>query len=50
MMIVGGKQHRYSGTIPLTMSPWVSANLGSVFPELGQMSKSAMQRERVAVA
>jgi monoamine oxidase len=40
MMIVDGKQHRYSGTIPLTMSPWVSANLGAVFLELGQMSKS----------
>ena len=40
MMVVDGKQHRYSGTIPLSMSPWVVANLGAVFLELGQMSKS----------
>ena len=40
MMVVGGKQYRYSGTIPLTMSPWAVANLGAVFLELGQMCKS----------
>jgi monoamine oxidase len=40
MMIVDGKQHRYSGTIPWSLSPWASANLGAVFLELGQMSKS----------
>jgi monoamine oxidase len=40
MMIVDGKQHRYTGTIPLSMSPWVVANLGAVFLELGQMCKS----------
>src|SRR3954465_1444601 len=40
MMVVDGKQHRYSGTIPLSMSPWAVANLGAVFLELGQMSKS----------
>jgi monoamine oxidase len=28
MMIVDGKKHRYSGTIPWTMSPWAVANLG----------------------
>ena len=40
MMVVDGKQHRYKGTIPLTMSPWAVANLGAVFLELGQMCKS----------
>jgi monoamine oxidase len=40
MMVVDGKQHRYSGTIPLSMSPWVVANLGAVFLELGQMCKT----------
>ena len=40
MMVVDGKQYRYRGTIPLSMSPWVVANLGAVFLELGQMCKT----------
>ncbi|MEU4341541.1 flavin monoamine oxidase family protein [Nocardia sp. NPDC023852] len=40
MMVVDGKQHRYTGTIPWTMSPWAAMNLGAVFLELGQMCKS----------
>ena len=40
MMVVDGKQYRYKGTIPLTMSPWAAVNLGAVFLELGQMCKS----------
>ena len=40
MMVVDGKQTRYSGTVPLTMSPWAVANMGAVFLELGQMCKS----------
>jgi monoamine oxidase len=40
MMVVDGKQHRYTGTVPLNMSPWVVANLGAVFLEMGQMCKS----------
>jgi monoamine oxidase len=40
MMVVDGKQHRYTGTIPLTMSPWAVANMGAVFLEMGQMCKS----------
>ncbi|MFD8247706.1 flavin monoamine oxidase family protein [Nocardia sp. NPDC059691] len=40
MMVVDGKQHRYTGTIPWTMSPWASMNLGAVFLELGHMCKS----------
>ncbi|MFC7446898.1 flavin monoamine oxidase family protein [Rhodococcus daqingensis] len=40
MMVVDGKQYRYEGTIPLAMSPWVTANLGAVFLELGSMCKT----------
>ena len=40
MMVVDGKQHRYRGTIPLTMNPWVVTNLGAAFYELGRMCKS----------
>ncbi|SOJ55991.1 Putative flavin-containing monoamine oxidase AofH [Mycobacterium simulans] len=40
MMVVDGKQYRYEGTIPWTMSPWASLNLGAGFLELGQMCKS----------
>src|ERR1700747_3711944 len=37
MMVVDGKQYRYKGTIPLTLSPWAVVNLGAVFLELRQM-------------
>ena len=40
MMVVDGKQHRYGGMIPWTMSPWASLNLGAAMFELGQMCKS----------
>ncbi|MGY2028333.1 flavin monoamine oxidase family protein [Nocardia gipuzkoensis] len=40
MMVLDGKQHRYTGTIPWTMSPWAAMNLGAVFLELGHMCKS----------
>lgn len=40
MMCLGGRSYRYRGTIPLSMSPWVVANLGGVFLELSQMCKS----------
>ncbi|WP_249643723.1 flavin monoamine oxidase family protein [Nocardia sputi] len=40
LMVVDGKQHRYTGTIPWTMSPWAAMNLGAVFLELGHMCKS----------
>lgn len=40
MMFVGGKKYRYKGTIPLSMSPWAVANIGTVFLELTQMCKS----------
>lgn len=40
MIVVDGKQYRYGGTIPLTMNPWATLNLGAVFLELGQMCKS----------
>ncbi|MEV6321215.1 FAD-dependent oxidoreductase [Nocardia sp. NPDC051787] len=40
MMVVDGKQHRYTGTIPWTMSPWAAMNLGAVLLELGHLCKS----------
>jgi monoamine oxidase len=40
MMVVDGKKYRYKGTIPLSMSPWAVANIGTVFLELTQMCKS----------
>jgi monoamine oxidase len=39
MMFVEGKKYRYNGTIPLSMSPWAVANIGTVFLELTQMCK-----------
>lgn len=40
IMVVDGKQYRYEGTIPMSMSPWAVANMGAVFMELGRMAKS----------
>lgn len=40
MMVVDGKQHRYTGTIPWTMSPWAALNLGAALFELGHMCES----------
>lgn len=40
MMVVDGKQYRYKGTIPLTMSPFAAVNMGAVFLELGRLSKT----------
>jgi monoamine oxidase len=40
MMYVEGKKYRYKGTIPMSMSPWAVANIGTVFLELTQMCKS----------
>jgi len=40
MMFVDGKKYRYTGTVPLSMSPWAVANIGAVFLELTQMCKS----------
>ncbi|WKG01075.1 FAD-dependent oxidoreductase [Mycolicibacterium sp. HK-90] len=40
MMIVDGKQHRYSGTIPWAMSPWAIANLGAGLLEVELMCRS----------
>ena len=40
MMVVDGKQYRYGGTIPWTMSTWASANLGAAFLELQRLCKS----------
>ena len=40
MMVVGGKKHRYGGTIPWTMSPWAAANLGIALMTVEQMCKT----------
>ncbi|OBI82180.1 flavin monoamine oxidase family protein [Mycobacterium sp. E740] len=40
MMFIDGKKYRYTGTIPLSMSPWAVANIGTVFLELTQMCKT----------
>ena len=40
MIVVDGKQYRYKGTIPLSMSPWAAVNLGAVMLEITQMCKS----------
>lgn len=40
MMIVGGKKHRYGGTIPWTMSPWAVTNLGLGLMLFERMCKS----------
>jgi monoamine oxidase len=40
MMLVDGKQYRYHGTIPWTMSPWVAMNLGAALLDLGHLCKS----------
>ena len=40
MMIVGGKKHRYGGTIPWSMSPWAVTNLGLGLHAVEKMCKS----------
>ncbi|OXR42138.1 putative flavin-containing monoamine oxidase AofH [Nocardia cerradoensis] len=40
MMVVDGEQYRYTGTIPWTMSPWASINLGAGFAELAYLCRS----------
>jgi monoamine oxidase len=40
MMVVGGKKHRYGGTIPWTMSPWAVTNLGLGLHAVEKMCKS----------
>jgi monoamine oxidase len=40
MMIVGGKKHRYGGTIPWTMSPWAVTNLGLGLLAVEKMCKT----------
>lgn len=40
MMVVDGKQHRYAGTIPWTLSPWATMNLGIGLMKIRQMCRS----------
>ena len=40
MMIVDGKQHRYSGAIPWTVSAWATTNLGVALLKVRQMCRT----------
>jgi monoamine oxidase len=40
MMVVDGKQFRYTGTVPRTLSPFATVNLGTAMLELAQMCKA----------
>jgi monoamine oxidase len=40
MMIVDGKQHRYAGAIPWSVSPWATMNLGVGLIKVRQMCRS----------
>jgi monoamine oxidase len=40
MVIVGGKQHRYAGAIPWTVSPWATMNLAVGLMKVRQMCRS----------
>lgn len=45
MMIVGGKQHRYTGTVPRSLGPWAAVSLGAAFFALTRMCKSVPLEE-----
>lgn len=40
MMVVGGKQYRYTGIVPRTLNPLASLNLGTAFMALERMCKT----------
>ncbi len=40
MMVVDGKQSRYKGTVPLTLNPFATVNLGTAMLELAKMCKT----------
>ncbi|WP_040837708.1 flavin monoamine oxidase family protein [Nocardia brevicatena] len=40
MVLIDGKQYRYTGTVPWTMSPWATMNLGAALLDLGHLCKS----------
>ena len=40
MMVVDGKQYRYRGTVPLTLNPIATVNLGTAMLELATMCKT----------
>ncbi|WP_123025045.1 flavin monoamine oxidase family protein [Mycolicibacterium stellerae] len=40
MMVIGGKQFRYTGTVPRTLNPFATVNLGTAMLELAQMCKT----------
>jgi monoamine oxidase len=40
MMVVNGKQYRYKGTVPRTLNPFATVNLGTAMLELAKMCKT----------
>jgi monoamine oxidase len=40
MMVVDGRQFRYKGTVPRTLNPFATVNLGTAFLELAKMCKT----------
>ncbi len=40
MMVIDGKQFRYRGTVPRTLNPFATVNLGTAILELAQMCKT----------
>jgi monoamine oxidase len=40
MMVIDGKQFRYKGTVPRTLNPFATVNLGTAMLELAQMCKT----------
>ncbi len=40
MMVIDGKQYRYKGTVPRTLNPLATVNLGTAMLELAQMCKT----------
>ena len=40
MMVIDGKQFRYRGTVPRTLNPFATVNLGTAMLELAQMCKT----------
>jgi monoamine oxidase len=40
MMVVDGKQYRYKGTVPRTLNPFATVNLGTAMLELSKMCKT----------
>ncbi|CAM3647835.1 flavin monoamine oxidase family protein [Smaragdicoccus niigatensis] len=40
LVVLDGKPHRYKGTVPLKLGPWVTANMGIAFLNLERLCRS----------